>query len=81
MTHNEAISLIRDGGLYVRLLLRKTNAPPPSLDGKKKNKILFKIKKFVFFCLEVKTAMTPVGNGMEYYNPGPSNHWQPSGYT
>ena len=34
MTHNEAISLIRDGGLYVRLLLRKTNAPPPSLDGK-----------------------------------------------
>lgn len=33
MTHNEAISLIRDGGLYVRLLLRKTNAPPPSLDG------------------------------------------------
>jgi C-terminal processing protease CtpA/Prc len=62
MTHNEAISLIRDGGLYVRLLLRKTNAPPPSLD-------------------EVKTAMTPVGNGMEYYNPGPSNHWQPSGYT
>lgn len=33
MTHNEAIALIRDGGLYVRLLLRKTNAPPPSLDG------------------------------------------------
>ena len=33
MTHNEAITLIRDGGLYVRLLLRKTNAPPPSLDG------------------------------------------------
>jgi hypothetical protein len=32
MTHNEAISLIRDGGLYVRLLLRKTNAPPPSLE-------------------------------------------------
>jgi len=32
MTHNEAISLIREGGLYVRLLLRKTNAPPPSLD-------------------------------------------------
>ncbi|CAF1063210.1 unnamed protein product [Rotaria sordida] len=35
MTHNEAISLIRDGGLYVRLLLRKTNAPPPSLDDVK----------------------------------------------
>lgn len=34
MTHAEAISLIRDGGLSVRLLLRKTNAPPPSLDGK-----------------------------------------------
>jgi len=33
MTHSEAIALIRDGGLYVRLLLRKTNAPPPSLDG------------------------------------------------
>lgn len=33
MTHSEAIQLIRDGGLYVRLLLRKTNAPPPSLDG------------------------------------------------
>ncbi|CAF0851499.1 unnamed protein product [Adineta steineri] len=62
MTHSEAITLIRDGGLYVRLLLRKTNAPPPSLD-------------------EVKTAMTPVGNGMDYYNPGPSSHWQPSGYT
>ncbi|CAF1605689.1 unnamed protein product, partial [Adineta ricciae] len=62
MTHNEAISLIRDGGLYVRLLLRKTNAPPPSLD-------------------EVKTAMTPMNNGMEYYNPGQSNHWQPSGYA
>jgi len=82
MTHNEAISLIRDGGLYVRLLLRKTNAPPPSLDGKKKRNWFFvrKINK-LFFILEVKTAMTPVGNGMEYYNPGPSNHWQPSGYT
>jgi hypothetical protein len=34
MTHNEAILLIRDGGLYVRLLLRNRNAPPPSLDGK-----------------------------------------------
>jgi hypothetical protein len=34
MTHSEAISLIREGGLHVRLLLRKTNAPPPSLDGK-----------------------------------------------
>lgn len=33
MTHNDAIALIRDGGLHVRLLLRKTNAPPPSLDG------------------------------------------------
>ncbi|UJR23490.1 hypothetical protein I4U23_026488 [Adineta vaga] len=32
MTHSDAITLIRDGGLYVRLLLRKTNAPPPSLD-------------------------------------------------
>ncbi|CAF2041366.1 unnamed protein product [Rotaria magnacalcarata] len=32
MTHVEAISLIRDGGFSVRLLLRKTNAPPPSLD-------------------------------------------------
>ncbi|CAF0822711.1 unnamed protein product [Adineta steineri] len=32
MTHSEAIALIRDGGLYVRLLLRKTHAPPPSLD-------------------------------------------------
>ncbi|CAF1594905.1 unnamed protein product [Adineta ricciae] len=32
MTHSEAIALIRDGGLYVRLLLRRTNAPPPSLD-------------------------------------------------
>ncbi|CAF3358587.1 unnamed protein product [Rotaria sp. Silwood1] len=62
MTHNEAISLIRDGGLYVRLLLRKTNAPPPSLD-------------------EVKTAMAPMGHGIDYYNPGLSSHWQPSGYT
>lgn len=62
MTHSDAISLIRDGGLHVRLLLRKTNAPPPSLD-------------------EVKTAMTPIGNGTDYYNPTPSNHWQPSGYT
>ena len=34
MTHNEAIQIIREGGLYVRLLLRKTNAPPPTLDGK-----------------------------------------------
>ena len=34
MTHNDAIHLIREGGLYVRLLLRRTNAPPPSLDGK-----------------------------------------------
>ena len=34
MTHNDAIHLIREGGLYVRLLLRKTNAPPPTLDGK-----------------------------------------------
>jgi hypothetical protein len=34
MTHNEAILIIREGGLYVRLLLRKTNAPPPTLDGK-----------------------------------------------
>jgi len=25
--------------------------------------------------------MTPAGNGVEYYNPGPSSHWQPSGYT
>jgi len=33
MTHSQAISLIREGGLYVRLLLRKTNAPPPSLEG------------------------------------------------
>ncbi|CAF0780206.1 unnamed protein product [Didymodactylos carnosus] len=32
MTHQDAISLIKDGGLYVRLLIRKTNAPPPSLD-------------------------------------------------
>jgi hypothetical protein len=39
MTHNEAISLIRDGGLYVRLLLRKTNAPPPSLDGTEEKSI------------------------------------------
>jgi hypothetical protein len=31
--------------------------------------------------LEVKTAMTPIGNGVEYYNPGQSSHWQPSGYT
>ena len=49
MTHNEAISLIRDGGLYVRLLLRKTNAPPPSLDGKlnpKKNPFFFFIFHF-----------------------------------
>lgn len=37
MTHSEAIALIRDGGLYVRLLLRKTNAPPPSLDGNSTN--------------------------------------------
>ncbi len=83
MTHNEAISIIRDGGLYVRLLLRKTNAPPPSLDGKNKTIFLLVIKKInkLFSILEVKTAMTPVGNGMEYYNPGPSNHWQPSGYT
>lgn len=35
MTHGEAISIIRDGDIYVRLLLRKTNAPPPSLDGKR----------------------------------------------
>ena len=34
MTHQEAITLIRAGGLYTRLLLRKTHAPPPSLDGK-----------------------------------------------
>jgi hypothetical protein len=33
MTHSDAIALIRDGGLYVRLLLRKTNVPPPSLEG------------------------------------------------
>jgi len=45
MTHNEAISIIRDGGLYVRLLLRKTNAPPPSLDGKNKTIFLLVIKK------------------------------------
>ncbi|CAF4515784.1 unnamed protein product, partial [Rotaria magnacalcarata] len=51
MTHNEAISLIRDGGLYARLLIRKTNAPPPSLD-------------------ELKIPMAPVGNGIDYYNPG-----------
>jgi len=38
-----------------------------------------KIHKLLF--LEVKTAMTPAGNGVEYYNPGPSSHWQPSGYT
>ncbi|CAF1948510.1 unnamed protein product [Rotaria magnacalcarata] len=62
MTHNEAISLIRDGGLYARLLIRKTNAPPPSLD-------------------ELKIPMAPVGNGIDYYNPGQSSHWQPSGYT
>jgi hypothetical protein len=42
MTHSEAISLIRDGGLYVRLLLRKTNAPPPSLDGKREFLLWFK---------------------------------------
>jgi hypothetical protein len=42
MTHNEAISLIREGDLYVRLLLRKTNAPPPSLEGK--NLFIFIIK-------------------------------------
>ncbi|CAF4967114.1 unnamed protein product [Rotaria socialis] len=35
MTHVEAISLIRDGGFNVRLLLRKTNEPPPSLDDVK----------------------------------------------
>lgn len=34
MTHNEAITLIRAGGQRVRLVLRKTHAPPPSLDGK-----------------------------------------------
>ncbi len=80
MTHNEAIALIRDGGLYVRLLLRKTNAPPPSLEGKKKF-YFYQKNNFFFGILEVKTAMTPIGNGTEYYNPGPSSHWQPSGYT
>jgi hypothetical protein len=45
-----------------------------------KKNFLFK-HKYLFPILEVKTAMTPIGNGVEYYNPGPSNHWQPSGYT
>ena len=88
MTHHDAISLIRDGGLHVRLLLRKTNAPPPSLDGT--NRTLIKKTSFIefyFFLLflswkEVKTAMVgPIGNGIEGYNPGQSSHWQPSGYT
>jgi hypothetical protein len=70
MTHSEAIILIREGGLYVRLLLRKTNAPPPSLDGKKIS-LTFSNK---YSILEVKNAM---GNGMESINP----HWKPSGYT
>jgi hypothetical protein len=48
---------------------------------KRKTKSCSKSRNSFCFCLEVKTAMTPVGNGMEYYNPGPSNHWQPSGYT
>ena len=33
MTHADAIGLIRSSGLHVRLLLKKTHAPPPSLDG------------------------------------------------
>lgn len=78
MTHNDAISLIRDGGLHVRLLLRKTNAPPPSLDGKTPLDTLLSRRPML---VEVKTAMAPVSNGMEYYNPGQSSHWQPSGYT
>jgi hypothetical protein len=45
MTHSEAIALIRDGGLYVRLLLRKTNAPPPSLDGEN---IIDFVRKYSF---------------------------------
>jgi hypothetical protein len=48
---------------------------------KKTNFLLVRKLNKLFFILEVKTSMTPVGNGMEYYNPGPSNHWQPSGYT
>lgn len=68
MTHNDAIHLIREGGLYVRLLLRKTNAPPPTLDGKK-NLLLFERKSFIS---EVKNAM---GNGIEPI----SAHWKPSG--
>jgi hypothetical protein len=72
MTHSEAIALIRDGGLYVRLLLRKTNAPPPSLDGEN---IIDFVRKYSFrFRLEVKIAM---GNGIESTN----THWKASPYT
>jgi hypothetical protein len=53
MTHNEAICIIRDGGLYVRLLLRKTNAPPPSLDGKTRIKQNRKIRFFLSFRSEI----------------------------
>jgi hypothetical protein len=53
MTHNEAICIIRDGGLYVRLLLRKTNAPPPSLDGKTRIKQNQEIRFFLSFRSEI----------------------------
>ena len=48
MTHSQAISLIRSSGLHVRLLLKKTHAPPPSLDGKKNNETLKTKKKRLF---------------------------------
>ncbi len=71
MTHSEAILLIRDGGLYVRLLLRSRNAPPPSLDGKNSNTFSWS-KRYLY--LEVQSAM---GNRIE----SPHTHWKPSGYA
>ena len=56
MMHGEAIALIRAGGLYVRLLLRKTNAPPPSLDGEKSLRFWIILLTRILI-LEVKMAM------------------------
>ena len=77
MTHSDAIVLIRDGGLRVRLLLRKTNAPPPSLDGSEGNLFLSTNIFNVFSILDVKLAM---GNEIEPVNNNNNNtHWKPSG--
>ena len=73
MTHNEAITLIRDGGLYVRLTLRKTHAPPPSLDGKGVDG--FDRGSLLLLCFsEVKSAMGTVAESTNIY-------WKASPYT